>query len=205
MKKTQGFTLIEIMIALAVFAILSTITAATLMHAFSTRARVNAQSEQLNTIQVALMLIARDIEQIIQRPVIGEEMHLIPAFVGEQNTIEFTRAGIVNPNGVDERSTLKRIALICKTGKLIRRTWDTLDAPTRSFFHDKVLLSNLKACSFSYLNQSLQILPQWRNDVTTEHQQEENLPMAIQFNITIEGWGNMNLLFPISGAPYVAH
>ena len=71
MTTTHGYTLLEIMVALAVFAILSTITAATMIHSFDIRARVNIQSDQLNATQVALTLIARDIEQMVDRPVIG--------------------------------------------------------------------------------------------------------------------------------------
>ena len=205
MTTIRGYTLIEIMIALAVFAILATITAATMLHAFDTRARVNAQSEQLNTLQVALTLIARDIEQIVDRPVIGNEMHLFPPFVGESNYIEFTRGGAVNPNGVERRSALKRIALICKGTTLIRRSWDHLDAPTRQTFQDKRLLDKLEACSFAYLSNSRQVLHEWRNYAVQQNPQQENLPIAVQFNLTIQQWGKMNLLFPIPQALYAAH
>ena len=53
MTRVKGFTLIEILIALTVFAILATITSSTLYYAFNTRTRVNEQSERLSTLQLA--------------------------------------------------------------------------------------------------------------------------------------------------------
>ena len=144
MKKNHGYTLLEIMVALAVFAILATMTATTMLHAFDTRSRVSLQADKLNTIQVALTLIAKDIEQLIERPVIGTEMHLFPPFIGTANYIEFTRSGVVNPNGIASRSTLKRVALICKDKTLIRRVWDSLDSPNRqSYQKQKKMLPKL--------------------------------------------------------------
>ena len=146
-KHTQGYTLIEIMVALAVFAILATLTATSMYHAFNTRARVSAQADQLNTLQLALMVVGRDVEQIISRSVRGNDMHLFPEFVGQSQYIEFTRGGVVNPNGEEQRSTLKRIAYICSEGRLVRRSWEQMDSPERSRYQDKVLLENLKSLS----------------------------------------------------------
>ena len=197
MTTNRGYTLIEIMIALAVFAILATITATSMLHAFDTRARVNIQSDQLNTLQIALTLISRDVTQIIPRAVIGTDMHLFAPFIGTSNAIEFTRGGIVNPDEMEPRSTLKRVALICRGTTLIRRTWTHLDAPTRKHYQDKRLLNNLKTCSFSYLNNNRQTLAEWGSNT-------EILPIAVQFNLSITHWGNMNLLFSIPEALYAA-
>lgn len=204
MKKNHGYTLLEIMVALAVFSILATITAATMLHAFDTRARVSLQADKLNTIQVTLTLIAKDIQQIIERPVIGTEMHLFPPFIGTANYIEFTRNGVVNPNGMAQRSTLRRVAFLCKDKTLIRRVWPRLDAPNRESYQDKPLLDNLELCTFAYLSNSQDVSKEWRNDAG-QQQKNEILPMAVQVNITIHKWGNMSLLFPIPEVLYGMH
>ena len=76
MNRRHGFTLIEVMVALAVFAILSAMTSQALYHAFDTRARVNEQANQLNAIQLAMTLIRRDTQQIIERSIYGNDMHI---------------------------------------------------------------------------------------------------------------------------------
>ncbi len=205
MRYNKGFTLIEILIALTVFAILATITSSSLYYAFTTRTRVNAQAERLNALQLAVSIIQQDISQTVERAIRGNEMHLFPVFVGQPQYLELTRDGNVNPQSLEKRSSLKRIALVCIDGSLLHRTWPSLDPANRKTYEDKVLLENVTNCHFNYLNQSLQLLPEWREQAVTQNQGKEPLPKAIQINITLQEWGEMNLLFIIPGALYVSN
>lgn len=204
MNKLKGFTLIEILIALTVFAVLATITSSSLYYAFTTRTLVNAQADRLNSLQLAISLIQQDTIQAIERPIRGNEMRLFPAFIGQTHYLELTRDGTINPQSIEKRSTLERIALVCEEDKLMRRTWPSLDSNDRNTHEDKILLDNLKECHFNYLNQNLQSLPEWREQALTQNQRKEPLPKAIQLNITLKDWGEMNYLFIIPGALYVA-
>lgn len=202
MNKSSGYTLLEIMIALAVFAILSTITASAMYQAFDTRARVNVQANRLNEVQLALILIARDTEQILERAVRGDEMRMFPPFVGQKNYIEFTRGGLVNPNEMELRSTLQRVAYKCDGDKLVRRSWDALDTTNRNRYLDKTILEHLDGCKFSYLASNRQILPEWREYAVQQNQKKETLPIAIQVTLTIPSMGNTSLLFALPEALY---
>lgn len=202
-KSNKGFTLIEILIALTVFAILATITSSTLYYTFNTRTRVNLQAERLNALQLAISIIQQDTSQTVERAIRGNEMRLFPVFVGQPQYLELTRDGVVNPNSAEKRSTLKRIALVCQDEKLLRRTWSTLDPIDRNKYEDKVLLNNLSECHFNYLNQTLQLLAEWREQAITQNQRREPLPKAIQMNLTLKDWGELNMLFIIPGALYV--
>ncbi|WP_305884783.1 GspJ family T2SS minor pseudopilin variant LspJ [Legionella sp. 27cVA30] len=197
-----GYTLIEILIALAVFAILAIITASAMYYAFDTRNRVNLQAERLNILQLALSIIARDIEQCAERPIRGNELHVFSAYIGQSNYTEFTRGGLINPNAMEQRSTLKRIAYLCRDGQLIRRSWEALDTPQRSHYEDKVLLDNLTQCKFAYLNRNRQILTEWRENAVSQNQKREPLPTAVQFTLNLQEWGEMSLLFIVPEALY---
>ncbi len=61
---------------------------------------------------------------------------------------------------MERRSTLKRVAYVCAEKKLIRRSWENLDTPNRKHYQDKILLDNLEQCSFDYLSNSRQVLPE---------------------------------------------
>ncbi|MFA6304048.1 MAG: GspJ family T2SS minor pseudopilin variant LspJ [Legionella sp.] len=202
MKTAKGFTLIEVLIALSIFAILATLTSSSLYYAFNNRARVNAQAEQLNNLQLAISIMQQDTLQAVDRSIRGNDMHTFPGFIGQANYFELTRGGIVNPDSLEQRSTLKRIALVCENNQLVHRTWESLDTLDRNVHNDKVLLSNLSACNFKYLNQSLQMLNEWRAQALAQDQTKEPLPKAIQVNVTLKEWGEMNLLFIIPGALY---
>lgn len=205
MKSNKGFTLIEILIALTVFAILASITSSTLYYAFSTRTRVNEQSERMSTLQLAISLIQQDTSQTIERAIRGNDMRLFPIFVGRTEYMEFTRDGDVNPGSIDKRSTLKRIAYVCENGTLIRRTWDGLDPENRNIHADKPLIDNLTECHFGFLNQNLEVFSEWRADAVNQNQNKESLPKAIQFNLTLRDQGEINLLFTIPGALYATN
>jgi general secretion pathway protein J len=202
MRWPKGFTLIEILIALTVFAIIATITSSVLYNTFTTRTRVNEQAERLNELQLAISIIQQDTLQTVERAIRGNEMRLFPVFVGQDHYLELTRDGLVNPNSVEKRSSLKRIALVCQEGKLLRRTWRTLDPIDRNIYEDKVLISNLSNCYFNYLNHTLQTLSEWREQAVMQNQKKEPLPKAIQLNITLKDWGDLNMLFIIPGALY---
>lgn len=202
MIKIKAFTLVELLIALTVFAILATITSSSLYHAFNTRARVNVQSNRLNELELVISTVQKDINQVVERPVRGNEMRLFPLFIGQLHYLEFTRSGITNPESSEKRSTLKRIAWVCEEDKLIRRTWVSLDTVDRNAYQDKLLLADLKECHFNFLNQNLQWLPEWREHAVTQNQSKEPFPKAVQINLTLNDWGEMKLLFIIPGALY---
>lgn len=202
MNNKMGFTLIEILIALAVFAILATITSSVMFYAFNTRARVTEHAERLVTLQLAISLIERDTEQAIVRAVRGNEMRLFPAFVGQKSYMELTRNGLANPGSQEKRSTLKRIGLLCVDNQLVRRSWDSLDSVDRKNYEDKVLLNNIAKCQFNYLNQNLQLLPEWRENALSQNQKSEPLPKAVQLSLVFKGWGELSLLFQIPKAMY---
>ncbi len=202
MKKNHGFTLIEILIALTLFAILTAITSSSMYYAFNARARVSAQADRLNALQLTLSLIKQDTEEIAARSIRSTDFHLFPAFIGEPHSIELTRGGLPNPHGAEKRSTLKRIALLCRNHQLIRRTWSTLDSPSRDVFEDKILLNNLDECHFAFLDSALQLLSKWRINNMLNVSTANILPKAIQLNLALSDWGKATFLFIIPGALY---
>lgn len=202
MKKSPGFTLLEILIALSIFSILAVITSVAMFHAFNTRAKVNTQADILHSVQLSMSLLQHDMRQMTNRAVRGNDMRLVSALIGQSGYLEMTRDGIANPESMEKRSTLKRIALICESGTLKRRTWASLDTPNHNNWEESVLLDNLSSCKFSYLDHSLHVLNEWR-EVTPEHSKGgESLPKAVQLNITMNPWGNANLIFIVPEALY---
>ena len=198
MKRVDGFTLIEILIALAVFAILATITSSSIYHAFNTRARVTRQADQLSALQLAIAILNQDTQQIVARSV-RRNQHHSPALIGQPHYVEFTRGGHTNPDGLERRSTLTRVAFLCKDSTLIRRRWDLLDTPTPNAYQDKILLDNLTQCQFAYLTHHQQIVSDWTQDAVQPHQPVVTLPAAIQLTAHVADWGKLSLLFRVNG------
>lgn len=193
MNAKKGFTLIEILIALTIFAIIASISATILYNTLNTREKVNRQADALAELQSALALMQRDFAQVIDRPVRDSAMHVFPAFIGLEQSVEFTKDGAVNFNG----SSLERVAFLCHDGRLYRRRWAALDAPNHAKqFSDRIILTGLRHCAFSYLDASLHVLPQW------QAQKEAPFPHAVKIDCTVEGMGKASLLYPIPEGLY---
>ncbi|OGV29189.1 MAG: type II secretion system protein GspJ [Legionellales bacterium RIFCSPHIGHO2_12_FULL_35_11] len=195
----RGFTLIEIIVALAVFAIIAAITSSILYQSFQIKERTENQSKLINQLQLGLILINKDISQIVERPVRGNQMHLFPSFIGQTDYLEFTRGGNTNYLSTQKKSNLGRIAYICKNKKLLRRTWSELDTPDRDNYHDRIIFNNLINCSISYIGMHQNIVPTWYQYATRQNDLNTTspLPKAIKFDLNFTNLGEIKLDFKI--------
>ena len=200
LKKHAGYTLIEVIIALAIFAILATISVGLLGRAFDTSARIKAQIEPLTDLQLAVTRMNRDIVQIVER---GSS-----SFIGQTNYTEFTRGGIVNPDEEEAKSTLKRVALLCENNeKLVRKTWARVDPLSPDDFQEQVLINNLESCEFSYLAKGNTWVSDWPMTTTQSQAQSQAqsqkkpppFPRAIKLKLNLKNFGDIPLLFVIPG------
>ena len=202
--RNDGYTLIEVIIALALFALVTTLSATVIKQAFDTRAQLMATTDRLHAVELVVSLLQRDSAHITNRAIRSTDKQLFPPFIGESNYLEFTRNGIVNPNAMQKRSTMKRVALLCEQKRLIRRTWLSLDAPSHHKFMDKILLDNLEHCTFSYLSQTQEQLSEWRPYALGKKQSKTVLPSAILLRIKPEKLGQATLFFIIPEGLYGA-
>ncbi len=199
----RGFTLIEIIIALAIFAIIATITSSLLVQSVHLQERVSAHSERLSQIDLAIALLQQDIVQLIPRAVRGNEMHLFPPIIGQAKYFEFTRGGATNPMGIEKKSSLIRVAYVCEQHQLIRRIWQQLDTPDRSHYHDAILLKNLKNCSIEYLGLHNNLVSSWYQEPPQPHRPKPVfLPKAIKITIAFDQNQPIALSFAMPGALY---
>lgn len=198
-KTVKGFTLIELLVALLVFAILATITSMAMVNAFNTRDRLKIASDRLNELQLAMTIMQRGTAQMVNRAVRGNDMRIFPAFVGQKDYMEFTQGGFINPDNMEQRSTLKRQALLCnEEQQLVLRSWLVLDSLNRKEYTDRILLSKLEACKFAYLDYTLNLLDEWRPNAVQQNQLVQ-LPKAVQLTLKVPGFGKAQLLFPVNG------
>ncbi len=204
MKKTQrAFTLLEILIALMIFAIISVIMTLVLQSVFTTRQRVTEQSQRLAKLQIAIVLMQRDLQQTINRPVRNNEAILQPALLGNARNVQFTRGGFSNPQAIEQRSELQRVAYFVKDHQLFRRSWDRLDPVSANQYSDKLLLDNISSLQFSYLdnkNNNVKFWPLTRKALVNAATGApiDELPNAVQLSMQLKKMGEIDLLFPIA-------
>lgn len=157
----KGFTLIEIMIALFIFAIVTTLSLIGLKNVVDSQQIIDTHVAQMHELELSQLILQRDFEQIIDRTIIDQNNQLQPSIYGNNNYIEFTRAGYINPLAMEDRSELQRVAYYIKNNQLIRRSWAQLDRTQNTPTIDKVLINNVLKIQIRYLDDKGVFHDQW--------------------------------------------
>jgi general secretion pathway protein J len=196
-NNNQGFTLLEVLIALFIFTIVSIIMVSGLRTVLNSQAVTTIQADKLANLQLTLLLLSRDIEQAINRPVTNAKGNIDPGLIGTPTSLAFTHAGMVNPKGQLQRSTLQRTQYVFEKNNLIRNTWQVLDQSAKTLPSVRIMLDNLTNLRFEYLN------PQGKftNNLPEGGISQTALPSGIRVHLTIKNWGTITqfYLLPTSG------
>ena len=95
-KSASGFTLVEVLVAIAIFAVLSAAGWMVFDQLIKTRERNTTHLEHLQQLQFAYMQIQRDLSQIV--PLSGREgEENYPALQLENQQLKFNKAGVIDP------------------------------------------------------------------------------------------------------------
>ena len=144
-KSDQGFTLVEVLIAVFIFSLISVGTMTALTTALRGKAQMETKLEQIQQFEAARAIIKSDFENLILRQgrdaLGGEELYVLSG--GIDNLIAFTRNGVPNPAGLELRSELQRVAYVFESDALIRRVLDHENPAPQTETRDRILFDNL--------------------------------------------------------------
>ncbi len=191
MRRASGFTLLEILIALFIFTILSMILVSALHNVIGISATTKHHAEQLRRTQMALLIIKRDIEQALDRPIINASGRQEAALVGAPQRIVFTHTGLANPSDL-LRSVFQRTSYEYREQGLWRVIWPVLDQAPQTESHERLILEEVESARFEFLDKDGRFQSGW-----PVPGQQEVLPKAIRLTFTLKGWGNISQLYII--------
>jgi general secretion pathway protein J len=124
-RPDSGFTLVEMLVALTIFALLAAAGVGLLRSSVDTQAAVEGRLMELAGLGRAQALLASDIGQLVDRPTIAGT-GLRPAFIGDSTRMEFVRVGWSNLDG-EQRSELQRVVWQGIGGILLRGGYARID------------------------------------------------------------------------------
>lgn len=202
-RRAQGFTLLELLIAITIFAVIATFVYAGLDIVLDTKKQTDTYLERLTRLQLGLNLMQRDIEEAVDRPVRDEYGDPLPALrSGGLSTLllELTRGGYANPMKLP-RSTLQRVGYQLEDETLYRITWPTLDRAQNSEPHRQSLFDGVKGIEIVFYDQAMEKKSEWPAPSTGKQNQKASaLPKAIEIVFELDKWGSVRRLFPVAGS-----
>lgn len=200
-KSQNGFTLLELIIALAIFSIMSVMAYSGLKIVLDSKGITEKHATRLSELQTAMMFMQRDIEQIIARNIrdgFGDQQApLIGAPFGNR-VMEFTRAGWRNPLG-GPRSQLQRVGYTFEDGILSRVSWVILDRADEVQPLVRPLIDGVDKLTIRYYrnpNDSSGV-DSWPS--ITSVQETGVLPVMVEVVMEFEDMGKIRRLFQVPG------
>ena len=162
----RGFTLVEILIAMAITTLISVVAYTSLSSALSGAESLRSASGRAHDVNQALALLSRDLRQVVNRPVVDEFGQVVPALMGGEMAREplaLTRAGWHNSSSAS-RSTLQRVRWWLEDERLWRGYFPVLDRTAGTEPVETAILEGVERFELRFLP-TLSAVESDRNDV----------------------------------------
>ncbi len=151
-RSNAGFTLVEMMMALFIFSILSVGAMSAMFASIQTKDRLSEAVEAVGEIETARALIKSDLANLVLRPTRdpygNPELYLLSG--GVDTLLSFTRTGRENPGGLEKRGSTQRVAYVFEDDKLIRRSFAVDNPAPLTPLRDRVLIDNIEDVSVRF-------------------------------------------------------
>jgi general secretion pathway protein J len=195
----EGFTLVEMLVALAVFAVIAAVAYGGLRTILTAREQASAEAARLLEVQLAFESLERDIEQAADRSIRNEFGERVGALLGQghgrSTQLELTRGGWTNPLGL-RRSTFQRVLYRLADREIVRAHWNVLDRAQDSRPLERTLLSGIEGLELRFLDGDLNWHTEWP-PARPAGGSAASLPAAVEIRVTTVDWGTLRRLFRV--------
>ena len=201
LRRGSGFTLIEVLVALAIFGVLSVVAYMTLGQTLANAELLGERMARLEAIQRTIRYLDSDLMQAAPRPVRGllgdgYEPAIRSSFASEY-ALEVTHGGWTNPAGLP-RGTLQRSAYRIEDDELIRYHWRVLDRTINNEPIETVLLDGVESIEFRYLTTDGEGSEQWPPANVAGPAAFRLRPRAVEVVLTLVNEGEIRRLVEVA-------
>ncbi|MES2354172.1 MAG: type II secretion system minor pseudopilin GspJ [Pseudomonadota bacterium] len=197
-QNSAGFTLLEVLIAIIIFALMATISYRGLTAILDSKRQVSAESEKWKKIAILFTRLERDFAVVVPRPVRGATQPYLDAFSGEQTAVgdngaqlAFTRMG-----SNDDTSALaapQRVGYRFRNGTVELLLWPVLDQAPRTVPTIGVLIDDVNDMKFRYFDDKGSPLARW--PAVSDPNGSTVLPKAVEVTVTLKSNEVLTRLF----------
>jgi general secretion pathway protein J len=196
MKRTRGFTLLEMIVVLLIFSVIAVMAYGGLNAVLNARGRVLESLERTAALQKAYVRLRNDLQQLRGRSArdgYGEPQGALAVL--PDGAVEFTRSGWRNPLG-QPRSVLERVAYrLDDDSRLLRVSWRALDRAQDATPSEVVVLEQVEDVRWRFLQGS-----EWQETwpaagAAGAGAALDEVPRAVEIVLTLKDLGEVRLLF----------
>lgn len=205
----RGFTLLEVLIAVAIFVVVGTMALSGYNELSRQSDRLEQSMTRVRAISATMQRMSQDFMTLEPRPIrepLGDGMQpALRADARAEQLAEFTHSGWSNPAGI-ARPTLQRVAYRFQDNTLRRDYWTMLDRTLTSQPVSAVMLDRVRSVKIRFmdntrnwqeqwppLNAGIGALPGASIDVLALR------PIAVEITLDLEDWGSVTRLVEVSG------
>ncbi|MEQ8205571.1 MAG: type II secretion system minor pseudopilin GspJ [Woeseia sp.] len=199
--RTSGFTLIEVLVAMAIFALMSALAYGALSRTIASSEILGDRMTRLQAIQRTIRQMDQDFTQLAPRPIRKDLADSYsPALEADGLSglaLELTRSGWSNPNALP-RSTLQRVAYVVEAEELRRYYWHVLD---RTYSNEPVivtLLDGIDSMAVRYLMDNGEWSDQWPPQRQGSAPDLRQRPRAVEVVLSLINEGEISRLIEVA-------
>lgn len=207
-NQQRAFTLIEVMLAMALTVMVGVIAYSALNVSISTADAMESQAKRLADIQSSVTWLERDIRHAALRGVVDQFGQKLPALSGgdtQDYPLQLTRYGWANPQAF-RRGDLQRVRYQLIDGQLWREYWPVLDVINEDEGKRQLmLLEGVTELTLRFLDgrshgaKSSPVGGEWQT-FWQPSAADDYLPLAIELVMELEELGEVRRVIAIAGS-----
>lgn len=200
-RNTKGFTLIEVLVAMAIFGVLTILAYMTLGQTIANSELLTARMDRLQAIQRTMRYLSNDLTSASPRPVrneLGDSYQpSVMVSIANDFALAVTHGGWNNPAGLP-RSTQQRSVYKLQDDKLFRVYYTVLDATYSNNAISTEILDGVESLEFRLLQDNGQTTNQWPPAGSQGGNAQMLRPRAVEIILTLEGDGEIRRIIEVA-------
>jgi len=204
----NAFTLLELLVALVLFALLSLLAYGSLRTMLDHGKKIEEEETRLAALQMTMARLAQDLRQVQGRGIRDEYGANRPAMhyagAGNSGGLELTRADGHRSTPALPHSNLQRLRYHWEDHKLIREIWPVLDRGPGVHPFRQTMLGRVNGFEVRFLAAGGVWFNHWPPGTSAGAQigggdspPDPRLPQAMEIRLDLDDWGQIRRLFPL--------